>query len=224
MLTPKRVSADELLDEHGAPEAEMLRSLRDLRRFNRYAGGLRIYRALLLRLIADHNAPLTILDVGTGTSDLVGQLRGFSDVRAIGLDFKIQHLLYGRRFEPRVRRITGDAWHLPLRNDAVDVVTSAHFFHHFSHEENVAILTEALRVARVGVLVNDTRRHLVPLLFVRLLSALRLVGRITQFDAPASVLGGYTVEEARAVASAVNARRYEVVRLFPYRFGLMLWK
>jgi Methylase involved in ubiquinone/menaquinone biosynthesis len=224
MLTPKRVIAGELLDEHDAPEAEMQRALRDLRRINRCLGGRRIYRLLLRRMIADRTAPLTVLDVGTATSDLVGRLRAFPNVRPIGLDFKIQHLLYGRRFEPWVRRITGDAYHLPLRDDAVDVVTSAHFFHHFSHDENVGILEESLRVARVGVLVNDTRRHLVPLLFVRLLSALRLVGRITRFDAPTSVLRGYTLEEARAVARDVNARSCEVVRLFPWRFGLMLWK
>src|SRR5512140_1626301 len=224
MLTPKRITTSELLDEHDAPEYQMRRSLRDLRRFNRYAGGLRIFRALLRRMIPDCSRPLTVLDVGTGTSDLVGQLRGFARVLAIGLDFKIQHLLYGRSFEPHVRRVAGDAWRLPFRDGSVDVVTSAHFFHHFSHEENVAILRESLRVARVGILVNDTRRHFAPLLFVRLLAALRLVGPITRFDAPASVLRGYTVDEAREVASDVKARKFEVVRLFPYRFGLMLWK
>lgn len=224
MLTPRRLTTAELLDEHDAPHDEMRRSLRDLRRINRYAGGLRIYRVLLRRMIPDRSRPVTILDVGTGTSDLVGQLRGFASVLAIGLDFKIQHLVYGRSFEPLVRRITGDAWRLPLRDGSVDIVTSAHFFHHFSHEENVAILRESLRVARVGVLVNDTRRHYAPLLFVRLLSLLRLVGPITRFDAPASVLRGYTVDEAREVAMDVKARKFEVVRLFPYRFGLMLWK
>ena len=53
---------------------------------------------------------------------------------------------------------------------------------------------------------------------------LRLVGRITAFDAPASVQRGYTTDEARAVAERVRARRREVVNAFPYRFGILLWK
>ena len=216
MLTPRRIESEELLDEHDAPREDMERSLRDLRRFNRYLGGIRIYRALVRRF-----TPVSILDVGTGTAD---SLESIPDVRTrIGLDFKIDHLLFLREGS-RVLRVVGDAQHLPFRNDTVDLVTSAHFFHHFSHDENLAMLDEALRVSRVGVAVNDTRRHYVPLLLVRLLGSLHLVGRITRFDAPASVLRGYTLGEAAGVAAATKARVKKVVRFFPFRFGLLLWK
>lgn len=216
LFTPARVESDELLDEHDAPYADMERSLRDLRRFNRYCGGIAIYRRLLRRF-----DPRSILDVGTGTSDLLESMPRVP--LRIGLDFKLDHLLYGRR-DPRILRVVGDARRLPFRNDAVEVVTSAHFFHHFAPEENVEILSESLRVARRGVCVNDTRRHYVPLLFTRLLGALRLVGRITRFDAPASVRQGYTVAEARGVAGRLAAARREVVHAFPFRFGILLWK
>ena len=63
-----------------------------------------------------------------------------------------------------------------------------------------------------------------PLLFVKTLAVLRLVGRITRFDAPASVRRGYTATEARAIAAGVPAARKEVVHAFPYRFGILLWK
>lgn len=215
MLTPRRITANELLDEHDAPRADVERSLRDLRRFNRWAGGGRIYRTLVRRF-----APSSVLDVGAGSCELVESL----DVpMRIGLDFKIDHLLYERDGSP-VHRVVGDARRLPFRGGAVDVVTSSHFFHHFSAAENEAILSEALRVARRGVAVNDTRRHYVPLLFVLMLARLRLVGRITQFDAPASVRQGYTLEEAREIASRVDAARRQVVRAWPYRFGILLWK
>lgn len=216
MLTfaPPRVTAHELLDEHDAPRADMERSLRDLRRFNRYCGGIRIYRSVV-RLFG----PSSVLDLGTGTSDL---LEAVPEVRLrIGLDFKIEHLLY-LRARSNVLRVVGDAHQLPFRDGAVDLVTSAHFFHHFSPQENAAILAESLRVARGGVAVNDTRRHYVPLLFVLLLGALRLVGRITRFDAPASVRQGYTVAEAREIAARVSARA-KVIRKWPYRLAILLW-
>jgi Uncharacterized protein conserved in bacteria len=114
--------------------------------------------------------------------------------------------------------------HLPLRPASVDAITSAHFFHHFTEEENRAILREALPAVRRGIAINDTRRHLAPLAVVRLLSALRLVGRITRFDAPASVLRGYTTTEALEVGQRVPASRVEAIQLFPFRFGLLLWK
>lgn len=216
MLTPKRIETPELLDEHDAPAADVSRSLRDLRFFNRWCGGIPIYRRLLRRL---GGGTKSVLDVGTGTSDLLESLDGGFHV---GLDFKIEHLLNGDG--AGIRRVAGDALRLPFRDGAVDVVTSSHFFHHFTPEENAAILAEALRVARYGVAVIDTRRHYAPLLFVRLLAVLRLVGRITRFDAPASVLRGYTTGEARAVAAKSGAPRAEVVQAFPFRFGILLWK
>ena len=215
MLTPERVDTEELLDEHDAPRAEMERSLRDLRRINRWLGGVSIYRRLLERA-----APLrSVVDVGAGTADQVGSV----DVpMRIALDFKLDHLTYLR--DAPVHRVVGDARHLPFRDDSIDAVTSAHFFHHFSPEDNVVILREALRVARKAVVINDTRRHYAPLLFIRLVSALRLVGRITRYDGPASVRRGYTIDEARAIAQRTGAGRAEVRRAFPFRFGLLLWK
>lgn len=215
MFTPTRIETEELLDEHDAPRADMERSLRDLRLINKWFGGVRIYRSLLRKF-----APQSIADLGTGTSDL---LEAVPNVRMrIGIDFKIDHLLY-LRGDSRVQRVVGDARRLPFRDASIDVVTSAHFFHHFTADENVGILAESLRVARKGVVVNDTRRHYAPLLFVRLLSSLRLFGRITRFDAPASVLRAYTLREAREVTQRVAAKS-EVVRKWPFRFGILLWK
>lgn len=212
MLEPKRIDQPELLDEHDAPRADMERSLRDLQRINRYLGGRSIYKRLLGRV----GTVRSILDIGAGTAD---NLAAVDAPLRIALDFKIDHLLYGTG----VLRVVGDAAALPFRADAVDAVTSAHFFHHFTADENVAILSDALRVAKKAVIVNDTRRHYAPLLFVKVLGALRLVGRITRFDAPASVLRAYTTREARDVAARTNAR-VDAVNVWPFRFGLILWK
>ncbi len=224
LLTPPRIDEAELLDESDAPRADVERSLRDLRRINRYLGGIGIYRRALARLLVEGRAgaPL-VLDIGAGSTDLVDAVADRDGIRPIALDFKIDHLLFDRQ-RSRARRVVGDARALPFRNDSADVVTSAHFFHHFSPDENATILSESLRVARVGVAVNDTRRHYAPLLFIQLIALLRLVGRITRSDAPGSVRRGYTTEEARGIAARVPAARSAIITLFPFRFGILLWK
>lgn len=224
LLVPERVDEDELLDEHDAPWDDMLRSLRDLRAINRYAGGVSAYGRLLRRLAEGRDLhTLRILDIGTGTGDL--PLSVGCSISPLGLDFNIRHLASGRsRWPGELHRVAGDAFHLPLRDDSVDVVTSSHFAHHFSEEQNVAIWKESLRVARLGIAITDTRRHLAPLAFVRALGALGLVGRITQFDAPASVLRGYTVPEVRKIAAGIDGKRREVRSMVPFRWGLLIWK
>jgi ubiquinone/menaquinone biosynthesis C-methylase UbiE len=224
-LTPRRVTSEELLDEADAPWEDLARSLRDLRRFNRYAGGIVAYATLLDRLVPDHNRRLRVLDLGTGSSDLLETATRERNIFPIGLDFKMQHLVFGRTLldEP-LPQVNADALRLPFRSDSVDVVTSSHFFHHFSPAENTGMLREALRIARVGIAINDTIRHLAPLLFVRAISALHLVGRITRNDAPASVRQGYTFGEVRQIAEQLGDIRWEVMGLPPFRFGLVVWK
>lgn len=216
MFTPERIETEELLDAHDAPREDVERSLRDLQRINRYCGGIAIYRSLVRRF-----KPRSILDLGTGTSDL---LESVPDVPLrIGLDFKIDHLLFPRG-DQRILRVVGDARHLPFRDGAVDLITSAHFVHHFSPDENVEMFDEALRVSRAGVAANDTQRHYAPLLFVRLLGAIGVFGRITVHDAPASVRQAYTVREALAIAERTRATRRKVVRKWPFRVAILLWK
>jgi ubiquinone/menaquinone biosynthesis C-methylase UbiE len=221
LQVPKRIDTPELLDDENAPPADVDRSLRDLRRFNRYAGGRGVYRRLLRKMAPDRGQRLTIIDIATGTADLLESLP--DQFFRIGVDFKIEHLLYKREGSP-VHRVVGNALRLPFRSASADIVTSSHFLHHLSPEGNAEMLHEALRVARRGAIVNDTLRHYVPLIFVRLLALLRLVGRITRNDAPASILRGYTIEEARLIAGKVNASRFDVVSAWPFRFGILLWR
>jgi ubiquinone/menaquinone biosynthesis C-methylase UbiE len=214
----KRVVTPELLDEHDAPREEMERSLRDLRRFNRWAGGTRTYLRLVRRFAPGAKI---VIDLGAGTADLLDALP--KDVMTIAVDLNIKHLAY-ERDRSRAMRVVADATHLPFRDNSVDIVTSSHFFHHFEPEENANILNGALRVARIGAMASDTQRNILPYLFTWLLAKLHLVGRITAYDAPASVARGYTASEARAVGEKTNAGRVEVVRMMPFRFGLLLWK
>lgn len=225
LLTPTRIESDELLDAADAPFEEMARSLRDLQRINRYAGGQRVYEKLLHRVAPDKDEVISVLDLGTGTSDLLLRAARKRSLRPVGLDFRIEHLLYGRiGGQIQLPLVTGDALRLPFLNSSVDLLTSSHFFHHFSEDENVALLNESLRVARRAVVITDTRRHRAPLLFVQLIATLRLVGRITRFDAPASVRQGYTVAEVERLLERLTCRRSEVIPLLPFRFGLLLWK
>ena len=215
MLVPPRVESEEILDEQNAPRSEMERSLRDLRMINKFAGGIGMYRRLIQRF-----APKSVVDIGAGTCD---QLDAFPDIPLrIGLDFNLAHLAYLREGS-RVHRVVGDAMRLPFRDGAVDLVTSSHFFHHFSPEENGRILEESLRVAR-GVALTDTRRHYFPLWFMQILGALRVIGRITALDGPASVRQGYTVDEVRAIARKARAAKWDVIRRWPFRWAVLLWK
>jgi ubiquinone/menaquinone biosynthesis C-methylase UbiE len=222
ILIPERHVVDELLDQHDAPPAEVERSLIDLRRINRFLLGRRAWRHLVRRA-AGGTSPRSVLEIGTGTSDLLESVPQIP-IR-IGLDLKMDHLVFGRSIGDRtVHRVVGNAGALPFRSGSVDIVGSSHFFHHFSEDENEVILRESLRVAGRAVFVTDTRRHRLPLLFVKLLGVLRLVSRVTRHDAPASVSSGYTMREMEDFRRRFSDQHAVLRRQIPFRFGLTIRK
>src|SRR5213075_2415675 len=83
----KRIDEPELLDEDDAPRADMERSLRDLRRINKYLGGRSIYRRLLRVILspAEGEGPVNRAR-GTSPADAgpVNRARGTSPAEGEG--------------------------------------------------------------------------------------------------------------------------------------------
>lgn len=224
----RRLSAadeEELLDRDDIDPAAAARSLAELDRVNRvFLGSLPIRRTLLPRLTP---GPRTqrLLDLGTGSGEVAGDLaraaaRRGAAVTTVGLDRKLVHLASGRRREPRQLRVVGDAAALPFRDGAFGWAFSTLFFHHFDADTNRRVLSEMRRVARGGAAVVDLRRGRLLLVLLRLVLPLLGAGPVTRNDGRVSVRRAWTIPEvARLVAGEPVL---ELRRRFPFRFSLVL--
>ena len=117
----------------------------------------------------------------------------------------------------------GDAFALPFRDASLDLVSCALLAHHFEPEEIVRFVNEALRVARVAVLINDLRRS-----WMHLAAVYAGFGfyrsRLTRHDGPASVRRAYTRAELEAILKRTNAREIEIHNHYLFRMGAIAWK
>ena len=121
--------------------------------------------------------------------------------RTTGLDTNPDVLLVARRetaAQPLVEIVAGDGRSLPFDDGSFDVAHASLFVHHFEPAEVVAVLGELRRVARRGVVVNDLRRGLMPLLATGASALAFGRSRVTWTDGIAS---------ARRVVHADRARR-----------------
>ncbi|MGH9317518.1 MAG: methyltransferase domain-containing protein [Thermoanaerobaculia bacterium] len=224
LLVPPRRPSREALDDGNLPCEEMCRSLHDLALVNRHWGGSRaLERYLLPRLREAGPGSVRLLDVGAGSGDVSRRLArvlresGF-DASVVAVDLQWRHLAAGRRMFPHepLPCTAADAFRLPFASRSIDWIVSTLLFHHFSPEQNVRFLRELARVARRGFALLDLRRHLFPLLFVRLAGALVFESPVSIQDGVASVGQAYTLAEARAILrQAVPGFRVE--KVFPFR-------
>jgi len=223
VLTPQRQPGPERLDDPNLPSEEMARSLEDIALVNRSWGGSQaVARHLLERLPRPPASPLSILDVGAGSGDVSRRLarqlgRCGVETRVVATDLQWRHLAAGRRiFGTRLPSAAADAFCLPFAPCSFDFTISTLLLHHFEPEQNVCLMREAARVSREGFALLDLRRHVFPLVFVRLAGRLFFRSRVSLEDGIASVRQAYTPAEARKIAEAAAAGT-RVEKVFPFR-------
>lgn len=221
----KRRPMRELLDEDLGTPAEIAASLRDLRWFNRWFGGVSTTRQLFDRVQRKTGQTrFTLLEVAAGDGYLMRTIAGQLERHGIQLEITLldraaSHLP-GNSSMPMV---SADALHLPFRESAFDLVSCSLFLHHLSLDRAREFARESLRVSRIAVLVHDLIRH--PLHLALAYAGVPLYrSRITRNDAPASVWQAYTVSEVVNCFREAGAAEVSATRQYLYRMGVVAQK
>jgi hypothetical protein len=219
----KRQVTPELLDSDAGTAEERATALADLRRINRWFGGVSTTRKLIERIVRQTGRrELSLLDVATGSGDVP---RGAAQALA-RTGVRLQVTLADRspaHLRPGARCVAADAMALPFRDGSFDLVSCGLFAHHLEPEELARFAGEALRVARVAVLINDLRRSWTHLALVY--AGLPLYrSRLTRHDAPASVRRAYTPAEIAEILGHTPAARIEIHRSYLCRMGILVWR
>ncbi|MCA1570057.1 MAG: methyltransferase domain-containing protein [Chloroflexi bacterium] len=200
-----RADAVELLDGGCLEPAEVERNLADLARLNRLPGGVGASMEGI-RFLLDGKAAGRILDAGTGCGDMpiAFARRGW---QTTALDAHPDVVLVARRETaavPGIRVVEGDARTLPFPDRAFDVSHCSLLAHHLDPHEVVAMLREMRRVSRLGVVINDLRRGLLPLLATAVSVVAFARSRVTLSDGLVSARRAYTVSELDRMLDAAG--------------------
>jgi ubiquinone/menaquinone biosynthesis C-methylase UbiE len=214
----------ELLDDDLGTAAEIMGALADLRHINAWFGGTRTTIALLRQVARVSGVQqLSLLEVGAGIGDVPLAAQKALAREGVALDAALLDRIASHLPANGAASVVGDALRLPFNDDAFDVVSCSLFAHHFEPDALRLFASEALRVCRRTVLINDLIRSRMHLALVYLGLPL-FHSRITWHDAPASVRQAYTVDEMRELLSPLPVQRIDVSRHHLYRMGVLLWK
>ncbi len=223
--------AVELLDGKLDDPPTLAGNLRDLRRINRWLGGVRL-SADAIDALAAHRDSLTVLDVGTGGADIPMALLARADKRGrglsiVGIDSRPEVLTAAVTATPAVAATSGlelhvgDGRSLPYGDGSFDVVHSSLVIHHLSEREAVVLLHEMARVARLGVVVNDLDRTRLGWIGAWLIGHFLTGNRYTRTDAPLSVLRSYRAGEIRTLLRSAGLRPVRTIRgAFGQRYAI----
>jgi ubiquinone/menaquinone biosynthesis C-methylase UbiE len=213
--------ARELLDGDLTDERVLEGNLRDLRRINRFSGGLELSRkavdalALVSRLPLDQ--PVSLLDVGTGGADIPVDLiadwrRRGRRLTVLGVDSRPEVLAAAGRERPAVVATDGltlrvaDGRTLPFEDGSFDFAHSSMVLHHLEPTDAATLVHEMARVARHGIVINDLARGRLRYLGAWVLLHVVTRNAFTRHDGPLSVRRAYSLAEARTVLTEAGLR------------------
>lgn len=175
-----------------------------------------------------HARPARVLDIGTGSGDLLAAAARWArererPIHPVGLDLHAATLnVARRRVAHPIRLVRGDGLRLPFPDAAFDLVHLGMVLHHMDGDRLPGLLREAARVAGSGrVLVSELERTLPNYLGARLLAAtLWRFNPVTRHDGPLSVRRAFTGQELLDLARDAGLRRASVHRHPFYRLVL----
>jgi SAM-dependent methyltransferase len=207
-LRPARAHEEEWMDFPGQDLALLAECLDDLRRLNRWSGGLYLTICALRHLTRElaPGAELKIIDVATGGADFPRAMAAWArrrklQARVLATDLNPKILaLAARNVLPDVEFAVADARRLPFADGSFDVATCSLVLHHLEPDDAVRVLGEMRRVARRGVIVNDLVRSWVGYLGALVVPRAMSKNPLFRHDAPLSVRRAYTKGEMAALA------------------------
>jgi ubiquinone/menaquinone biosynthesis C-methylase UbiE len=208
-LRPARAHEEEWMDLPGQDPALVAECLDDLRRLNRFTGGVFLTVRALGRLTRDlpPGGGLEILDVATGGGDFPRTMAAWAGrrglrARILATDLSPEILgLAARGAPPGVEFAVADARRLPFADGSFDVATCSLFLHHLEPDDAVAMLGEMRRVARRGVIVNDLVRSWAGYMGALMLPRAMSKNPLFRHDAPLSIRRAYTRGQMAALAA-----------------------
>jgi SAM-dependent methyltransferase len=191
-----RADAVELLESGRLRPDDVERNLADLARMNRLPGGTAASLTAIRQLVGP-DGDVRVLDVGTGRGDMpiAFARRGW---RTVAIDTNPDVLRVARRViagRYEIELVEADGRALPFEDGAFEVAHCSLLVHHLSPAEAVAALREMRRVARHGVVINDLRRGILPLIATTLTVLAFGRSAVTRNDGIVSARRAYTVAE-----------------------------
>lgn len=230
----KRATDPEIMDDFTCSGEVVEQTLRELDVINRLLGGNGVTLSGLKKMAAIHTSretPLTIVDLGCGSGDLLRRFAGYArqkkiNVRLIGIDANPAIVEYARKHctgFPEISFIAMDVRSAEFSSQTYDIICGTLFFHHFDDDALVHLLPQLVRQARLGVLINDIHRHWLAYYSIRWLTRWFSSSSMVRFDAPLSVSRAFTRADWEVILRRAGLSQYHIAWRWAFRWKIILF-
>lgn len=217
----KRAEQCEIMDDFSIQDERIDYALKELRIINYFLGGNAGSKQAIMKVIADSkNKKILLLDVGSGSSDILDDLKkSYRNIQVISVDKNKRvcgFIQKNSNIKPLI--VCADAFALPFKQNSVDIVHTSLFLHHFNFSQIQRLLNIFKQTAKSSLVINDLQRSIRAYFGIKLLTLLFSRSELVKNDAPISVRKGFSKKEMTSLLDSEKFSNYEISRKWAFRW------
>lgn len=227
-----RSHAPEIMDDLQCAGEVVHQTLRELDFINHWLGGNQVTLKGLRLLMKDQNKneSLHIADLGCGSGEMLKlihqQLKtSYPAIQLTGIDANPNIIAFAEKHCAGVANIhfkASDIFNPDFQKHVFDIVIATLFLHHFTHDQLVNVFRTLKTQARIGIVVNDLHRHPLAYYPIKILTRLFSRSAMVKYDAPLSVLRGFSKAEIQQILREAAIERYTLRWRWAFRWQLII--
>lgn len=227
--TTFRNTDPELMDDPKVPEAVLRKVLEDISRVNRLLNGNRITVKAVDQLIKETpREKYTIVDMGCGDGQMLREVADYYlkkeiHVQLIGIDLSEKGIQIAQALSkeyPEIQFLRQDILTVKAEALQCDILLCTLTMHHFSNEEIPKFLIQFVKLANIGVVINDLQRSKVAYYLFKLFSIIFIKTGIGRLDGLTSIKSGFKKDELVAFSNLIPHVYHSVQYKWAFRY---LW-
>jgi len=223
----QRSTGIEIMDDLNCSGEVVHQTLRELEFINRTLGGNAVTVSGVRQLLKGNKVKsIHILDLGCGGGDMLILLKNRVNLKVMGkgIDANPHIVEYARQHnhDSAILFSAMDVLSEEFRNESCDIAIATLFFHHFSESQLVEIFSHLKKQASLGIVINDLHRHPLAYHSIKLLTRLFSKSSMVKFDAPLSVLRGFSRKELMSILNQAGIESYSLTWKWAFRWQIVI--
>jgi 2-polyprenyl-3-methyl-5-hydroxy-6-metoxy-1,4-benzoquinol methylase len=228
-----RSEEDEIMDDLNCSGQVVDQTLEELEFINKWLGGNAVTISSIkqcIRAKSTTSHALEIADLGCGSGDIlriiiqIFRKRNIT-MKGIGIDANPNIVEHARKKSIAYPELSFEALNIlnpEFQKQKYDFIIATLFFHHFSSPQLTDLLKSLKHQARQKIIINDLHRHWLAYHSIKILTALFSKSSMVKFDAPLSVLRGFTRKELVSILKEAGINNYTLHWRWAFRWQLII--
>ena len=224
---------EEKIDDFNLKGAELIKNLEEIEGYNKMLGGHDALLEALNKTIFTFSKEkeYTLLDTGCGGGDTmikvaeVATKKGYT-IKMKGFDanpFIVDYAQNRTKENGNIKIEVGDVFDNTFFSESYDFVSANIFLHHFSEEEIIRFIQQALSKTNQAIIICDLHRN--PIAYYAFIAITILFGanHITRNDGKISILKGFRKIEWKAILEKAGVKNYEIKWKWAFRHQIVVY-